>query len=923
MRKYSLLLMLCLWASVSYSQNSSVSGSVRDTAENKNLQHAVVAMLRSSDSVLVKFTRTNAQGDFLLKDLAPGKYVVLITYPKFADYADFLEIKDDEPVKLGNVSMTPESVLMSAVIVRSNNTMRIRGDTTEFTADSFKVREGATVEELLKQIPGMTVNSKGEITAQGKRVDRVLVDGEEFFGEDPTIATQNIGAKAVDKVQVFDTKTEQDQLKGIGASGQGGKTINIKLKDNAKRGYFGKAEAGTNFDKLHNAKVMLNRFQGSQKISVYGTKSSTNTGSLGWEDRNKLGMEDDDYEYDEVSGFYYSYGDGDDEFSSWNLRGLPNAYTAGALYSNRWLEDKHKLNISYLFNRLGTTNRSSNITQTILADSTLFGNQTGFTRGLSQQHAVRGKYEWKIDSLASLKFSVAGTYREKNQTSENSTVTQVDDYTGNVRLLNENERTNDLFSRKRQLDNLVTYKQLFRKKNRQLITTLRMGLVEDTGEELLQSRTNEYANGLLSDVEIIDQLKVNDGRSRTTGVRITYNEPITDKLNIVTEYSLNHNVSESHRNSFDNDGDDKYTIKNDEFSNNFDLNALANSGTVTARYMSKKIRMAAGAGLSSIRLNLNNLDSNSKKRYNFLGFTPQAQIAFIRSQQSQVSLNYRGNTVQPNLNQLQPLRNNADPLAVYVGNPDLKVGFNHNINLNFNDYRVLSGRSIFANVGITFQQNAITQSSTLKGGRRTYMPINVNGNYNYYMWSSWNSGQGDKKWIHQVSPQASGGRSANVIENVTNVNTYANFSLNYSIRYSVMEKYSFNIGPSVSRNLSKSSLAPDVNNNFWTYGGRGYLWIKLPGKFELMSDVESNLRQKTEAFPNTVNITVWNARLTRKFFKDNSFQLDLYAYDILNQNIGFTRNINSNFMTEQRFDRISQYFMLTATWTFNKMPGSK
>src|SRR5690606_11170247 len=129
-------------------------------------------------------------------------------------------------------------------------------------------RPGAAVEELLQQIPGMTVNSKGEITAQGKRVDKVLVDGEEFFGDDPTIATRNLGAKAVDKVQIFDTKSEQDQLKSIGAASDAGKTINIKLKEDAKKGYFGKIDAGSNAKNIHNGQFMLNKFKGPQKISL-------------------------------------------------------------------------------------------------------------------------------------------------------------------------------------------------------------------------------------------------------------------------------------------------------------------------------------------------------------------------------------------------------------------------------------------------------------------------------------------------------------------------------------------------------------------------------------------------------------------------------------------------------------------------------
>ena len=230
--------MLSCFAQAVFSQTSSIKGAIRDTSDKKNLPHAVISIFYNSDSVLVKFTRTDSTGSFNVTNLEPGEYRMLVTYPKFADYSDKITVPANQQLDLGTLPLTPTNILLKEVVIRTNATMRIKGDTTEFTADSFKVKEGATVEELLKQIPGMQVNSKGEITAQGKRVDKVLVDGEEFFGEDPTIATQNIGAKAVDKVQVFDTKTEQDQLKGIGAAGTGSKTINIKLKGSAKKGYF-------------------------------------------------------------------------------------------------------------------------------------------------------------------------------------------------------------------------------------------------------------------------------------------------------------------------------------------------------------------------------------------------------------------------------------------------------------------------------------------------------------------------------------------------------------------------------------------------------------------------------------------------------------------------------------------------------------
>jgi hypothetical protein len=917
MRKFLYVFVLSLISPAVFCQTSSIKGTVRDTVEKKTLSNAVVSLLRTKDSVLIKFTRTDIHGSFSISNLSQGDYILMITYPKFADYADKITLPASGELDLATIPLTPKSVLLAEVIIRNNAAIKIKGDTTEFTADSFKVKEGATVEELLKQIPGMQVNSKGEITSQGKKVDKVLVDGEEFFGEDPTIATQNIGAKAVDKVQVYDTKTEQDQLKGIGASGDGNKTINIKLKASAKKGYFGKVESGSDFNKLLNGKVMYNKFMGNKKISVYGTKSNINTGSLGWEDRDKLGIEND-YEYDEISGFYFSYGDGENDFNDWSLRGIPNAYTVGALYGDKWNEEKDKLNVSYLYNRLGTTNTTKTISQTLLEDTTYFNNSVSKSTGLSQRHAVNGKYEWKIDSLATIKYTIAGTYKLKDTYTENYSEA-LDENRDSV---NTNSRTNGLHSANKQLDNLVTYKQLFHKKDRQLIATFRLGLINDEQTGKLFSTTNFYRNGAIDSIALIDQMKINSGNSTTIGAKITYNEPLSKEWNLVTEYSLNNNHSTSHRNSFDKGTDQKYTDLNTEFSNNFNLTALSNSGTLTARYVGKKLRAAFGAGLSAIQLNLNNLDANTKTKYNFTGFTPQAQIGYKLKPQTGISFNYRGNTVQPSLNQLQPLTNNNDPLSIYVGNPDLKVGFNHSLNLNFNDFKVLKGRYVFGSLNVSIVKNAIANRSTTDSfGKTTNTPVNVNGNNNWNLWSAWNSGQGDKKFNHEIQPQANGGRSVSFLNGKQNVNTYANLSLTYRVRYSVTDKYRFSAGPMLKRNISKSSLRPTANNNYWSYGGQADGYVMLPGKFELNSDIDLNLQQKTAAFSQNTNIIVWNAELSKKFMKDKSLKIAVVAHDILNQNIGFNRTINSNFINEERFDRLARYFLLTASWTFNKMPG--
>jgi uncharacterized membrane protein len=917
MRKIFSVLFLILLNQLVVAQQSSVTGTVTDTLGKKTLANAVVSLLQKKDSTLYKFARTDKEGNFHLSNVDTGKYIFLVSFPRFADYADEVVIKSGPTNSFGIIPLTLKSQLLDAVVIRSAGAIRIKGDTTEFVADSFHVKEGATVEELLKKLPGFQVNSKGEITAQGQRVQKVLVDGEEFFGDDPTMATKNIGAKAVDKVQVFDNKSEQQNLTGI-STGSEGKTVNIKLKEDKKTGAFGKAEIGSDFDKLLDARLLYNKFIGKKKFSVYGTKSKTNTGSLNWQDQRKLGFEND-FEYDELSGYYFSFGTSDD-FSDWSLKGLPDAYTAGALYIDRWNNDKQAVNGSYRFNRLATSNIASKYTQSIIPGRLINTSTQTRSNGLNQQHAINFKYEWKLDSLASLKLVTAGT--RKATTSFNNTNTDITNETDNKETINGGNTSYD--SKRIQSDNQVQYKQLFHKKDRQLLSTIRYGVTNDDQKNFIYSQADFYTGGNLDSSKLQDQQKINNGSSTSLGAKVTYSEPLNDKWSLVGEYSYNQNNSTSHKNTFDKDFNGKYEILNQAFSNNFDLTANSNSGTLITKFVYKKIRMAFGSGLSSIKLKLNNLDHSSFTNYSFTNFTPQASFNFRPRQQSGIGINYRGTTRQPTIDQLQPIRDNNDQLNVVIGNPDLKVGFNHNLSVFYNSYKVLSARGIWINLGINFTDNAITQDNIIDAsGKRIFKPVNVNGNNNWYMWSEWNKGEGEKKFNHTIRLNGSGGRNMNFINGQKNQTDYYHYEIGYGIRYEFPDKYSFNISPSLEYNASKSSLNPGVRNNYFAYGGETEGYLMLPGKLELNTDCKFQLYQQMAAFGGNRNITIWNANLSRKIFKDKSGKIIFATNDILKKNQGFDRSINSSMISEERFQRISNYYMLKFEWSFNKMPGQK
>ncbi len=924
MRKLAKLLVLLFISSACFGQTGIIKGKVTDTLDKKTLSNAVVTISNQKDSVLSRFARSNDKGEFSITNVKPGAYRIIVSYPKFASYTEVIEAKENGVHDLGIVPLTQMAKLLDEVIVRSGSAIRIKGDTTEFIADSFKVKEGATVEDLLRQLPSFQVDSRGNITTQGKRVDKVLVDGEEFFGDDPTMATQNIGARAVDKVQVYDTKTEQQSLTGI-STGNEGKTVNIKLKEEAKKGGFGKYYVATDFNKYHDAKAMYNQFVAKKKMSAYVTKSTINTGSLNYQDQQRLGTESD-AEYDEINGYYMIIGSGDGDFSDYNLRGLPNSYTAGALYNNKWSADKQNLNSSYRYNRLATENNNSTLTQTFLPNGSIFNDRKVKTNALNQQHAINLKYEWKIDSLASLKYTGAGIY--KISESFNTTLTFSENESKG--LLNSSEQSRNNETERRQFDNQLVYRQQFTKKNRLWLTTLRFGYVEDDNIGMLKARTTFYRPNLPDSIHEIDQLKKLDGLSKTVGIKTTFLEPLSLKWTAIVDYAYNHNNSTSNRNTFNKDFDGKYEERDLVFSNNFDLVAESHTGNVLLRLIDKKLRASIGSGLSAVQLRLHNLDNQNRNTYNFLNITPQAQANYTIKPQNTITLSYRGTTRQPRLDQLQPIRDNNDPLNIFEGNPDLKVGFNHSTGISYYNYKVLKARYLYFSMNYNITQNFISNYNVVdrNTGKRIYMPVNTSGVNNWYMWATWQKGEGEKKWRRSATIDVSGGRNINFTNTTSTdfkdaqraINDYKNINFSISSGYTINNKYSFDVRPRIGYSMSGSSLQTANNLNYFTYGGTASGYITF-GSFELSTDVNMDYRERLPIFNQNTNIIRWNGTASKKVFKNKSGKIFVVANDILNQNRGFSRIVNSNIVTDEQYLNISRYFQLKFEWNFNKTPG--
>ena len=268
-RKIVLLsLAWCLISILGYAQVYTITGKLQDSMNVKPVVFGSVSIISKSDSILKTFGRTNQKGEFSLNVKQPGKYILLIAHNTFVDYVEDIEIlESDRDKNLGTINMFQRGQLLKEVFIKNSAAIKIKGDTLEFLADSFKVKEGAMVEDLLKVMPGIQVNKNGEITAMGEKVEKVLVDGEEFFGDDPTVATQNIQSKVVEKVQVFDKKSDQAAFTGFD-DGEEQKTINLKLKKDMNKGAFGKVELGGGWEDRWKNQAMINAFKDKRQFSV-------------------------------------------------------------------------------------------------------------------------------------------------------------------------------------------------------------------------------------------------------------------------------------------------------------------------------------------------------------------------------------------------------------------------------------------------------------------------------------------------------------------------------------------------------------------------------------------------------------------------------------------------------------------------------
>jgi hypothetical protein len=885
-----------------------IEGTVMDTNVMVPVNKAVAMAIRVRDSVLLDFKRTDSEGKFNF--ILPVDTVQLIVrHPDYNDFNSyFFGSAENNSFELNPLAMPDKSTELSEFVVFANRTpIYYRGDTLIYVADSFKVKEGAVVEDLLKKLPGIKVDADGKITSQGQEIGQVLVDGDEFFGSDPTIATKNLAAKGVESVQVYEKDSEDGSDEKI-------QVLDLKLKEEAKKGYFGKVAGGTDFQRFYEGEFLLNRYNSRQKIAVFGLGSNTPKSNFDFGDSEKFGLSSDRGNWMNES----------DDGMEWNAQessrtnsGIPQTLRAG-FYLDQQLWKGGEVRVNYTYNDNRVVQESISRSQNFLNDTTYITEETARTVQRSTQNQIGLKFKQQVDSLTRFeiesKLTLAdNSYENRDETDYRS---QRDSLIRSTDIDNTSEGDNAT------LNSSLRVFRNFNKKNRRLIARYNVVLTDNKTDGLLFSIDRDAATDTIN--QFFDQKKENRTNTLAQTAYANYVEPLGKSPNWKAEfeYEFYRNDNDQRKSTFNRLNGD-YSVLDPLFSNQFSTTRIQNRAGAFLVWENAKSRISVGSRVRKIGIDNVNVLSDTLIRQDMTNVLPRVVLQHKFSNTTRLRFQYNTSSSLPTVNQLQPVQDNSNPNYIQVGNPDLKPNYTHNMNLNFNTWQGLTGFYVYSGLNYTVQQNAFSTSVTYDEDFRTYsQAINVD----HADYGSFYGGTGFalpgklNKFRTSVNANVNYSTTQNIISGqinrTRNTGIGNNLDLNYngdSLSAAIGAGYEYTIP---SNSLSSASNQPYANYNLYA----NFDWT-LPFKFFVRTDITYTINtRRTAGF--SVNYAIWNATIERAFLKTGNLRLGVEAYDLLNQNTAAYRTVTTNVITDNITNIITRYFLAKITWRFNNM-GTK
>lgn len=905
------LLLTLLAVSVSTSIAANITGIVKDLDTKEPLLEAAVKLVTANDSSFVAGTTTDIDGKFSLTGVKAGKYLLTVSYIGYADLEKPVTVGSSN-LRLGVLSLKEASHMLGEVsVVAVKTPIKVMEDTVEYNADSYHTQPNAVVEDLLKRLPGVEVGTDGSITANGKTISKFLVNGKEFFSDDPQVASKNLPANLVDKLQVVDRKSDMARLTGVD-DGEDETVINLTFKKGMDQGWFGTAEGGYGTDDRYMGSFNVNRFWNGNQITLLGNFNNTN--QIGFTDSN--------------GSRFRRFG---------GNNGITESRALG-LNFNVGKEEIIRVGGDIMWSNTDAKTITKQERQYLFEDYSTYSKIDKAVRDRGNNFRGDFRVLWKPDSFNTLEFRPNFSLNF-NKSNDNEVTSY---FNSSMDKVSDNTARSYSKGDSYEFGGRLIYSHNFKRhrgRSFSISGQYRYSNVTETGtsiNDFIRYIMEEDPDNTEDSSELLNQYSDNHTWSNRVMGQFTWTEPLGNVANgnfLTFSYRMNYRWNNADKLVYDIPDDYEYDIMppvilnpdgtftteepNPDYSNRYRNNSFNQNIRLGYKKVTKNANMEVGLALVPQMTKSIYLDNSAKNIDRWVwNYSPFLRYRYKFGKRSSIQLNYRGNSSQPSMAQLQPVADISNPTNIIQGNPNLDPSFSHSINIRFQDFNMDSQRSLMLMGDFQITQNSIISKSTyFDDGKRQTTYVNVNGVWNGRLMNMFSMPLRNKKW--SVSNHVFVNANHNIGFNNGLRNTSLSFRINESPGITFRpDHFELELRPRYSVQTTHNSVQKNANQTVHSYGGRFDGTYYTPWGLTLQSDINYSATSGYAAGYDT-RTWMWNATISQQFLRNKALTLSVKAYDLLNQRKNIRRNVTANYIDDTRYNALTRYFMVTLSYRFN------
>ncbi len=936
-----------------------VSGIIIEKDTNEPIPSATVQVITNSDSSYVAGNATDLKGAFRIESVKKGNYLLKISFIGYETKVLPLNLNSEKKkeVDIGYITLSTDAIMLKeAKVTAQAAKVQVRGDSLVFNADAYRVAEGAVLEDLVKKLPGATVEEDGTIKINGKEVKKILVDGKEFFLNDKSVALKNLPTNIIDNIKSYDRKSDLARVTGID-DGEEETVLDLTVKKGMNNGWFGQLNGGLGTENRYSGRANVNRFNGSNQYSLIA--NANNIGDRG-------------------------FGGGGGRGGWWGMpSGLMAYKDLGFNFATE--TDKLELGGSVRHRYEGSDRWSQSATQNFVTPTGAFSNSESQSYSSNASYNANLRLEWKPDTMTNIIFrpnasisrnrgsahSESGNYNEDpNNYSENTLKEAEDNFFGQDvvitdddiqdivdMIVNTNKSRSQTYSSSRGANGELQLNRKLNTSGRNITLRATGGFTNSESKQLSASSIKYNAqSGREGDTN--NRYYTTPGRSRNYSAQATYSEPIADRTYLQFSYRFNYSYNKSDRDAFTYDAvaytdlvsalrHNRYDIAgavdellSKDYKQNFDdrLSQFSEYKNLdhTISLMFRKTRDAY-----NFNVGVDLLPQHSELSYEYMGksypkitrnvfnFTPTLNLRYKFNEMTNLQVWYRGRTSQPSMTNLLDITDDSDPLNIRKGNPELKPSFNSNLRAFFNTYNAEQQRSIFSHAYFSMTQNQVSNRTSYDAatGVNTTKPENINGNWNAGAGGGFNTALDRDKYL-TLNSFTNFGYSHNVSyldqqqfpDNDKSTTNSVNLSENLGLSFR-KDWYEFSINGNVNYRHSKNNIVTNNNLNTWSFAYGAETQLDMPWGTSFTTDIAMNSRRGYSQKSMNTNELIWNAQLSHSFLRGKALVISLLWNDILRKQSNISRTINAMMSSDSRYNAIYSYGMLRVTYKLNIFGG--